>query len=106
MLLSLRSVSHLELPCKLLELLKRYHIPPESFENHLKSQWTWVHPYVLTESFHRFSSENFGTCRLPHCFQGFKIESSFKARPVIWVADLTLLIKQCLCLYYLVLLDN
>lgn len=102
MQLCLRSLSYLELSWKLLELLKLCHIPPECFENHFKSQWTWVHPYVLTESFNRFSSENVGTCRLPHCFQGFKIESSFKAGPVIWVADLTLLIKQCLYLHHLV----
>lgn len=78
----------------MLELLELCRIPPESLENYFKSQWILVHPYVLTEHFNRFSSENVGICRLPRCFPGFEIESSFKAGPIILVAGRTFLIKQ------------
>lgn len=39
----------------IMQLFKLCYIHPKSFENYFKSQWTLVHPYVLTESFKRFS---------------------------------------------------
>lgn len=39
----------------IMQLFKLCYIHSESFENYFKSQWTLVHPYVLTESFKRFS---------------------------------------------------